>query len=420
MTTVKSRSELNLGALLGDFRVLIMLFVGFRLLLLLTYMPLFDAGNERGITAGGDFFTYFQLSAFAGGGLLPYISWWSEFPPIPHALTTVVFLFSRENYTSFAMLMGLVLLAFDAGNLALVRGIGARLHGGGTGMALAWVYALSFAPLVFIFWNFESIAAFFFLLAVYALVRERDNRSALWASIGALVKYTPALTLGAVWRFRPPRVAIRYTLIVGLVLGFVYANLLYRYPANTLASLNAQFNKASYQTVWALIDGNYRTGNFGSAFERLDPANAYKLEGNPPVVPGLVRLGIAALIGLFVYARTRRFDARGLVAFAAITLLIFFIQSQGWSPQWLAQIIPFILLCFPSRYGVYATFILTMLTFLEYPFLWIRTGDTGGTMSGALLTPFAVLVIARTVVLVGVCIALYRLLRQESVPRTEG
>jgi hypothetical protein len=413
--TMKAKSELSLGALVGDFRVLALLFIGFRLLLLFTYMPIFGAGWERGVTASGDFFTYFQLSAFVGGGLLPFRDWWSEFPPIPHTLTTLVFLLSRENYTSFAMLMALILIGFDTGNLALMRAIGTRLHGAGTGMALAWVYALSFAPLVFIFWNFESIAAFFFLLSVYALIRERDGRSSVWAGIGALVKYTPALTLGAVWRFRPPRAALRYTVTLFAILLVVYGALYAVNPANTLASLNAQFGKASYQTVWALIDGNYRTGNFGTPFERLDPANAYTLEGNPPVVPSILRLGIAALIGLFVYLRTRRDDVRGIVAFVAITLLIFFLQSQGWSPQWLAQIIPFMLLCFPSRYGVYAIFILTMLTFLEYPFLWIRTGDTGGEMSGALLTPFAALVIARTVVLIAVCIALYRLLRQEPI-----
>lgn len=413
---VKSRSDLNLGALLSDIRILLLLFVGFRLLLLLTYMPLFGAGMERGVTAGGDFFTYFQLSSFVIDGRLPFRDWWSEFPPIPHALTTIVFVLSRENYTSFAMLLSLVLIGFETGNLLLVRGIGTRLYSAGTGMALTWIYAIAFAPLVFLYWNFEAIAAFFFLLAIYALLRERDNRSALWSSIGALVKYTPALLIGAVWRFRPPRVAIRYTIILAAILGGVYGFLLLQSPENTLASLNAQFSKASYQTVWALIDGNYRTGNFGPAFERLDPANAYKLEGNPSVVSGIIRLGIGALIGLFVYARTRRFDARGLVAFATITLLIFFLQAQGWSPQWLAQIIPLVLLCFPTRYGVYAVMMLTMVTFLEYPFLWLRTGDTGGEMTGVLVTPFAALVIARTLILIGVCVGLYRTLRQDPIP----
>jgi len=37
----------------------------------------------------------------------------------------------------------------------------------------------------------------------------------------------------------------------------------------TMPSLTAQFNKASYESIWALIDGNYRTGNFGPLTDRL-------------------------------------------------------------------------------------------------------------------------------------------------------
>ena len=187
----------------------------------------------------------------------------------------------------------------------------------------------------------------------------------------------------------------------------------------TLPSLTAQFNKASYETVWALIDGNYTTGNFGPAQERLDPNNANKLEGNPAVIPGVVRLGAAALIGLFVFWRTRRFDERGLVAFVTITLLIFFIQAQGWSPQWLAQIVPLILLCFPTRDGVTTVVLLSLVTFAEYPFLFIRTGDTGGEITGALVMPFVMLVLARTAILIGMCVALYRRLRQEAISQNE-
>jgi hypothetical protein len=411
-------SDLNLGALLGDFRLLLLLFIFLRVLLLLVYMPLIGSGIERGISVGGDFFTYFQLSSFVREGLLPFRDWWSEFPPIPHALTTFVFLFSREQYTSFAMLFGMLMLAFDVGSLVLLRDIGRRLYGANTGMALAWVYAVTFAPLVFIWWNFEPMVAFFLLLGTRALIAKRDGRAAVWAGVGGLVKFTPLLLLGAVWRFRRPQAALRWTIAVLAIFGVVYGILYIQFPGNTAASLLAQFNKASYQTVWALLDGNYRTGNFGTAFERLDVANAYTLNGSPSVVPGVVRLGAAALVGLFVFLRTRRFDNKGLLAFMTITLLIFFLQAQGWSPQWLAQIIPLVLLCFPTRYGVMTVLMLSLVVFIEYPFLWLRTGDTGGVMSGALLQPFALLVVGRTAILAGICVALYRVLRQHPIPES--
>ncbi len=412
--TAHNRSPLQTSALLADFRLLLILFVFFRLMLLMIYQPLFTQGMERGVTAGGDFMYYYYLGSLSGQGYLPFRDWWSEFPPIPSFLETLLFqVVGRNGYPAFAMTLGILMLAFDLGNLILLRRIGTRLHGAGTGMALAWVYALLVAPLVNIWWNFEPLVTFFLLLSLALLLEGRDRRSAVVAAVGALVKFTPLLLLGALARFRPPRAALRYVLVTVGIFATVYALLFAQNAAMTAPSLTAQFNKASYQTVWALIDGNYKTGNFGAPQERLDPTNAARLEGNPAVIPGFLRLGAAALVGAFVFWRTRRFDDRGLVAFVAITLLIFFLQAQGWSPQWLTQIIPLVLLCFPTRDGVTAVVLLSLVTFAEYPFLFLRTGDTGGVISGALVPPFVVLVLARTAILVGFCVALYRRLRQE-------
>lgn len=412
-----ARGDLTLTGLLGDFRLLLLLFVAFRLLMMMVYQPLLLDGVERGVTAGGDFLYYFQLGRLTESGWLPFRDWWSEFPPIPSLLITLVYQLSGrgDNYAGFATFFGLLMLACDVGNLALIRAIGARLHGANTGMALIWVYAVLTAPAVFIWWNFEPLAAFWLLLALWWLLRKQAVRSAVAAGAGALVKFTPALIIGAVWRFRPPDAALRYTLAVGGIFVVVYGLLLAQNAAMTAPSLTAQFNKASYQTVWALIDGNYRTGNFGAAEERLDPTTATAIQGNPSVIPGWLRLAAAAAVGALVFARTQRFDDRGLVAFVTITLLIFFLQAQGWSPQWLAQIIPLALLCFPTRNGVTAVILLSLVTFAEYPFLFIRTGDTGGLISGGLMTPFVVLVLARTVILIGFCVALYRRLRQDAV-----
>ncbi len=412
----QSTTSIQTSTLLNDFRLLLILFVTFRVMLLMIYQPIFASGIERGVTAGGDFMTYFQLGALSNQGLLPFRDWWSEFPPIPSYLNVIVFqLFGRSGYTGFALLFGVVMLLFDVGNLVMVRRIGARLHGAGTGMALAWVYAVTLAPLVLIWWDFEPMVAFFLLWALATLIERRDVRSAIIAAVGGLTKFTPLLILGAVWRFRETRSALRYTLVSVGIFALVYLLLFAQNSAMTLPSLTAQFNKASYQTVWALIDGNYSTGNFGAAQERLDPANASRLEGEPSVIPGVVRLGLATLVGLFVFWRTRRFDERGLVAFVTITLLIFFLQAQGWSPQWLAQIAPLVLLCVPTRDGVTAVVLLSLVTFAEYPFLFIRTGDTGGVITGNLTLPFVALVLSRTAILIGICVALYKRLRQEAI-----
>jgi hypothetical protein len=408
-----------LTSLLGDFRLLLILFVSFRVMLLMVYQPILTQGVERGITAGGDYLYYFGTAALSDSVGMPFRDWWSEFPPVWSHLTVALYQLeggAKANYTAFAMVLGLLILAFDVGNLVLIRKIATHLHGANTGMALAWIYAILLVPLVFAFWDFEPVVAFFLLLSVWWLLVIRESRSAVAAAIGALTKFTPALILGAVRRFRERSTALRYTGIVIGLFGLAYLLLFIQNARMTLPSLTAQFNKASYQTVWALIDGNYHTGNFGSLADRADPDKANIVQGNPARIPGWLRLGVAAAIGVFVFAQTRRFDDRGLVAFVGITLLIFFLQAQGWSPQWLLQIVPLVLLCFPTSNGVLIVVMLSLVTFAEYPFLFIRTGDTGGEIMGALVMPFIILVLVRTGILVGICVALYQRLRQEPIP----
>jgi hypothetical protein len=408
--------ELTIPGLLGDFRLLLILFVAFRVMSAIVYQPIVVGQVERGVSAGGDFAYYHALAALTDKGLLPFRDWWSEFPPIASALMVAVYKLSHGAYPAFAMLFGFLMLLCDVGNLVLVRKIGSAIHRPATGMTLAWIYALMLAPAVFLWWNFEPLVAFLLLLGTYWLVAGATHRSAVVVAVGALTKFIPVLLLGAVWRFRSRGAALRYTVIVAALFAVVYALLVAGNSTMTLPSLTAQFGKASYETVWALLDGNFRTGNFGTIADHLNPAAASVLQGNPALMPGVVRLIVAAAIGLFVFVRARRIDHRGLVAFVTLTLLIFFLQSQGWSVQWLADIIPLVLLCFPTRDGVMIAVLLTFLAFAEYPLLFLRTGDTGGVITGALVMPFAVLVIARTAILVGVCVALYRKLRQEPSP----
>lgn len=412
-------APVTLTGLLGDFRLLLILFISFRVMMMMVYQPLLIAGGERGVGAGGDRLYHYELAKLTDDSLYPFRDWWSEFPPVWYTLTTGLYqaMGQNVNYGGWSLALGMIVIAFDVGNLILIRRIGAQLHGDSTGMALAWVYAVSLAPMVFIWWNFETLVAFFLLLGIWWLIRKQDGRSAVAVGIGVLTKFTPALILGAVWRWHDWRLALRYSLaVLGVfIIGYVPFLLNNPTPQMALVSLTAQFGKASYQTVWALLDGNYITGNFGTIEDHFDPAQASVLQGNPPVIPAWMRLGVAAAIGLFVFVRARRLDDKGLVAFVGITLLIFFLQAQGWSPQWLTQIIPLVLLAFPTRSGVLLVVMLSLLTFAEYPFLFIRTGDTGGVITGALVMPFVVLVLARTALLVGLCVAFYQRLREEPV-----
>jgi len=400
--------------LLADFRLLLILFVAFRVLLLLAYPPFFIDGVERGIGVGGDRLYHYALSSLEDEGLWPFRDWWSEFPPLWYLTTTTLHaaLGAQASYDTWSLALGVLAILFEVGNLALLRRIGARLHGEGMGLALAWVYAVLLAPTIFMWWNFDSWATLTLLGGISLALENRPRLLGLVLGIGALVKFVPLLVLGALARFWPWR---RAALSAGLALAtfaLAYGPLFALNADFALISLTAQFGKPSYQTVWALLDGNYTTGNFGTVESHLraDGVNDGVGERNPARVPSWLRLGVALALGLAAFLRARRADALGLMAFVGLTFIIFYLQSQGWSPQWLSQIVPLALMVFPTRDGVLTVVVLSLLAFVEYPFLFIRTGDTGGVFEpDHPLFPLWVLVIlARSVSLVGLGWAFYR------------
>jgi hypothetical protein len=175
-----------------------------------------------------------------------------------------------------------------------------------------------------------------------------------------------------------------------------------------VASLLAQFNKASYQSVWALIDGNMRTGRFSPYVTRTDPDTAFEPYGHGAVIPSWLRLIPFAAAGLYVFTRRLRQDDRGLVAFFTLTLVLFFLWSQGWSPQWALTLTPLILLNFPDRNGVLLCLVLGFVSFVEYPALFMRTAATDGEITGTLIPTYVTLILVRTAALIGLALALYR------------
>ncbi len=413
----------SISSLFTDIRVLIALFVAFRLCLLFAYQPfLLEGQAERGAGVGGDRAYHYALTSLVGEGLLPFRDWWSEFPPVWYIATSGVYLFLGQNvaYESWSLVLGVLMIASEVGILFAVKRLGTRLHGASVGFALGWVYALLVAPAVFMWWNFDSWVTCFALWAIVALLESRPTRSALWVALGALTKFVPLLWVGALVRFYTPRQALRY---IGVVLGVVvlaYAPFFALNPEFSLISLTAQFNKPSYQTVWALLDGNYTTGNFGSVESHLTAEGVRDgvLDKNPAVIPSVLRLGVALALGAWIFWRVQRRDALGVVAFMGITLNLFYLQSQGWSPQWLTLILPLLLLVFPTRNGVLVAVMLSILAFVEYPFIFIRTGDTEGVLlpTHPLFNTWVLIVLFRTFILGAVCVAFYQKLRQQPNP----
>lgn len=410
--------------LLADFRLLLYLFIMLRLGLAFVYQPhIFDLYRDdgsprtvqRGLSTFGDFQYFYQLAQLSDDGDLPYRDYWYEFPPVWSTvfigLYRVMSIRGTVDYAAWATVLGLMLVVVDVGNLILLRRLAHRLYGLGASIALPWLYALLAGPLVFPWWNFEPLVLFLLLLALWWLLDGRADHSAWVTGVGVLTKFLGVLLLPAVWRFREWSFALRYTALSLALPVLVFGGMLLFGGLLGRASLEAQAHKPSYQTVWALIDGNRETGHFAAPDQRFDADTAYEPTGNAPVIPGWLRLiPFAVLIGV-VFIQTQRRDNLGLLAFVTVTSLLFFLWAQGWSPQWVLTLTPLILLNFPNRVGVLLVLVLGFISFVEYPVLFSRTGEPGGAISDAQYPMFVFLILARTGLLIGVAIALIRRLR---------
>jgi hypothetical protein len=187
--------------------------------------------------------------------------------------------------------------------------------------------------------------------------------------------------------------------VVGLSL-IILGPFLWLSPTFTWASLQAQVGKSSYQTIWALIDGNWTTGNFGPLRDHLEPAKASQPVNNPARLPTWLTLIPFGLMGLFIFSRPRVLaDEADTVSFASLTFIIFILWSQGWSPQWQTFLIPLLLLALPVRRAVLFIIVLGFINFLEWPVILSR-GLTG-------LLP--VTIIIRTLILILLGVELYQL-----------
>lgn len=406
--------------LLGDFRLLVMLFIVFRVALGVVYQPVVfdlytDDGQpqavERGLSAQGDLRYYFAFAQMSDQGDWPYRDYWHEFPPVWSivfiGLYRLMSIVGSAEYGSWATALGLLMTTCDVGNVILLRRLALRLHGEAIAIALPWMYALFAFPVVISWWTFEPLVLFLLLGALWLLLNdERADRSAATTVFGVLTKYIGVLLLPAIWRFRSGRYALRYTAIsIGIPL-IVFGAMLAWGGAMAKASLLAQANKSSYQTVWALIDGNYGTGVFPSADAHRDADSAYELTGNAPMIPAVLRLIPFAALGGYVFWQTKRDDAQALVAFFALTVVLFFLWAQGWSPQWVVILTPLILLTYPVRAGVLACLVLGFMSVLEYPGLFTRAADTGGVLTGSLRSLFVLIVLLRTGILLAFAAAL--------------
>lgn len=386
--TKPARSHATTG-----FSLILVLFFTSRLMLLLAFPP-------ENLIFYGDYQHYFNLSDMTRQGLYPFIDYWYEFPPVFPYLNIAVYALAGQQLKNYILVLAFILLLVECGNLYLIYRLAVTLRGPGQAIQVAWIYTVLFIPIFFWLGNFDALTTFFILLGLYSLIRHKHKLLALALGLGTMVKFLPILLIATIWRRWGLKLALIYggvTLLIGLLIfgPFALVN-----PTMTLASLQAQASKSSYQTIWALIDGNTTTGNFGPLSDHLDPAKATEPLYNAPRLPTWLTLVPFGALGLFIFTRPQLPGGpnQDTLLFTTLTFIIFFLWSQGWSPQWQTFLIPLLLLTFPEKRAVLFIIAMGFINLLEWPVM----------LSRGMTNLLPITIIARTGLLILIAVELYR------------
>jgi hypothetical protein len=359
----------------SQLKTIVTLFVILRVTILLMYTP------QGLLNAYTDFQHYYRVARLSDQGYAPFVNSWSEHPPLQAYTSVAVYRFVRTfmpagelttpTYQFFARTLGLVMLIFETGVLILLHRIATRTWDMERANWLAWVYTALSVPLFY--WNASQTSnfVFFTLFAVYWFMTNKRTASAVSLALGMLIKFTPVFLIGSVARFLwpAPQPIARYVIVVALVFALAFVPFIALGGTSwTIASLASNGVRASWSTPWALIDGNWGVGDVGDVPARTQLDQAYRVYGNPAVIPGILGVIVFGLIFLWLFRRPiDQRDPRHFIWFTTLTLLLFHLWSKGWSPQWAMLLIPFMLLSFPNHRGLGLVLIFTLLLFIEWP-----------------------------------------------------
>ncbi|HXV44828.1 MAG TPA: hypothetical protein VEC96_17325, partial [Anaerolineae bacterium] len=379
----------------GEFWLLLTLFVSFRWLTLLLLRP---GGFIRDWS---DFDTYFGIAALSDYGLLPFLDFWLEWPPLvpwmavgAYRLSLLLPPWPDDPRLWFILILGSVFVLFEIGNFILIYRLAQRLFPSpDTVSRVLWLYVGLFPPVYAMLGFFDGVALFFMLLALELLLQERRLFSAISIGVGFMVKIVPILMLPVALRrlwhqYRENKAEARielglYAVVFGLTVAVLLAPFLIGGPQWVRASAQSMIERSSWETVWAVADGYYGFGEVGG--DRLKTLPQMARAGESFAIHegrlawwfwGLITLGFA---GLYAYLFTRPADysqPRPLIAFGGLTVAIFMLYTRGYSPQFLVYLLPFIILLFPDIRGLTYALILTGLNILEQPIYFVLLPDT--------------------------------------------
>lgn len=330
-----------------------------RIILFLTLIP-------YGYYGIGDLSVYREWTALPGW---PYLDYWVEYPPLFPFLSEILFRMAGEQSFLYDFLVALVLAFAGSVILYLFQKITSRLYGDSAGQIRSLTLFGIMVVLPYTWWYADVITLALMMAGIWSLLEKKDKLAGLWIGLGMLAKWFPVFLLPALFRYRPLKNLLLISGIAITIVSIVFGILFVVSPQMTRASLLTQTGRASWQTVWALIDRNLTTGAYLTTEQRLDPSQYLQITGNPAVIPPSLTLFVFGGIGVGLLLKRNRFDDLSLVAAIGITWSLFLLWSPGWSSQWVLYVIPLVLLTLSLPHALSWILGFVLINILEFPFL---------------------------------------------------
>ena len=321
----------------------------------------------------GDLRHFHQLARLATtGGGLPFIGHWIEFPPLFPFLSVGLNALTGGSEHAYIYALAALMACFDAANLLLLSRILTHLQEGTPAQPRLWSYFAFLALPAIGWWTFEPLGVFWLLLSVVLVLESGWGAAGVVAGLGLLTKWVPGLGLLVAWARWPRRRTALAALTAATVVLLAWVPLMAVGRQAAWDSLRSQSVKPAWETPWALLEGSFGTGTFGDAAARLTPLDASSGYGVESVIPRWLPFALAAALGILLAGRLPRSSPRAGVSFLLVGLTLLFLASPGWSPQWLAYLVPLALICLPQPRGALFSVALTGVAILEWPVLLSR------------------------------------------------
>ena len=344
-----------------DIAKISLLFLAARLIMVIS-IPI------EGLKSYGDFWNFYNLASLGR----PFLDLWVEFPPFFPVLSRGVYLLVGGREHGYIYTLIIIFSIFQAANIYIFQKIAAALHPRQDAFSRTIVYAFFIVGLFYGWAYFDSLAVFCLLLGLYLVMKQDSRVAGLIIGIGGTIKWFPLLVLPAAWKWLGRKKALRVVLVAILVVVFTWGLLVGFSPEFTKASLISQGAKGSWETIWALLDNNLSTGNFNSEINHVVAADASNPSGNPSTIPSWLTLLVIGGIGYIFFWKSSVNSALQLAAFSGLTLILFYLWSPGYSPQWILYLIPLVMLCFESSRSLLLSLVLLLVNLLEWPILLSR------------------------------------------------